>query len=163
MIMEQRSTRSRFWPGMIFGLIGLNFCVVGLTVYAAHARSRSFSVEPEFDRKALHWEETARQAVRNQELGWAIRLEGAGHGRLSVALVDRQGVVIDGADIEAEVFHHARAARRSKVRFAPSSGGMYEAPFRMDAPGLWELRFTARHGSDLFTTQQTRMIMEDVR
>lgn len=53
-------SRFRLWPGMIFALLGLNACVVGVTLYLAHS-DRSFAVEPEYDRKALAWQETAEQ------------------------------------------------------------------------------------------------------
>jgi nitrogen fixation protein FixH len=158
-IMEERQKRSRLWPGMIFGLIGLNFFVVGVTVYAASARRASFAVEPDYDRKALHWEESTRQAARNAELGWNISVERIGDGKLAVGLLDKAGKVIKGAGIEVEAFHHARAGKRLSVSLSQAADGNYEGDLAVDIPGLWDFRFTVRHEKETFTATLTRAIM----
>jgi nitrogen fixation protein FixH len=154
-----RFGRVRLWPGMVFGLIGLNFCVVAATVYAAHARRSAFAIETDYDRKALRWDDAARQLRTNAQLGWSVRVDSVEGGRLRISLLDRDGHGLDGADVRAEVFHHARAGDRVVAALAHEAGGRYAAGVRIATPGLWELRFEVRRGADVFTATVTRAVM----
>ncbi len=160
--MELPRKKTRLWPGMIFALIGLNFCVVGLTVVAARARHSSFAVEADYDRKALHWEDTARQRTHNAELGWTVRVDRVEGGRLAVAILDKSGAAISGASVNVEAFHHARAGTRIETLLGETPNG-YEGAVAIDLPGLWELRFTVRHGTDTFTAALTRAMTGGAR
>ncbi len=149
--------RVKLWPGMVFGLIGLNFCIVAATVYSARAHHASFSVESDYDRKALHWEDSARQLQRNAALGWSLRIDAAESGQLGVSLLDRDGNKIDGAAIAVEAFHHARAGNRITASLSPTASG-YAAVIDATKPGLWQFNFIVHHGPDTFTSAVTRAI-----
>ncbi|MBX3378300.1 MAG: FixH family protein [Phycisphaeraceae bacterium] len=157
-----KSASKRLWPGMIFALLGLNVCVVAFTVVASRAHSSSFSVERDYDRKALHWEETARQRERNSELGWVLELERAGGGAMAVRLRDRDGRAVEGARVEFEAFHHARARERIAGELRGSPEGVYIGEARIDRAGLWEFRFIVRRGDQVFTQDMTRAMVEGV-
>jgi len=150
----------RLWPGMVFVLIGLNFCIVGFTVYAAGRHRSSHAIEPDYDRKALNWNETARQIAHNAELGWTIRVDSVDAGIITATLLDRRGEAIHGADIAVEGFHHARRGDVLHSTLAASSAGGYRAELAVHAAGLWEFRFTVRHGGEVFTSAITRIITE---
>lgn len=154
---EGTERRSRLWPGMVFGLLGLNVCVVGLTVYAAHFRSSSFAVETDYDRKALNWDETARQQRHNADLGWDLRLDELNSTQVTARLHDRQGRPLEGATVEAVAFHHAHAASKLTGSFAALDGtpGVYVATMAIERPGLWEFQFTVTRGSETFTRSFT--------
>lgn len=155
---RSRMPRLKIWPGMVFLLIGINFCVVGVTVYAANFRHASFSVEPDYDRRALHWDETARQVRHNATLGWVVRVDSIDHGKLAVSLVDSGGQALDAATIHVEAFHHAHARNKTVVTLEPLDAGRYSGPAAIDIPGLWEFRFTVVRGPETFTQSLTRLI-----
>ena len=148
----------KMWPGLVFVLIGTNFCVVGVTVYAANFRHASFSVVPDYDRTALHWDDTARQGRHNADLGWVVRVDSTDHGNLSVSLLDKQGQPLDAASIQVEAFHHAHARNKATVTLAAAEPGQYSGPAAIDIPGLWEFRFTVHRGPETFTHSLTRLI-----
>jgi len=158
MIMATPRKATRLWPGMIFGLLGLNICIVGLTVFAANANRTSFAVVPDYDRKALNWDQTARQAARNKELGWELRLSRVEPGSVAATLLDKQGLPLAGADVSLEAFHHAHARTKVEVKFAAAADGTYFGAASFGTPGLWEFRFTVRRGADTFTSTTTRLV-----
>jgi len=156
--MDKPHARTRLWPGMVFALIGLNFCVVGVTVYVAHFRHSSFAVESDYDRRALSWDEAARQLRRNTELGWTIGIESTDAGTLSVTFNDANGRPLEGATIGVEAFHHARAGTKITTKLVAIAPGRYSGKLGVDSPGLWEFRFEASRGPEVFTQALTRNV-----
>ncbi len=129
-----------------------------MTVYAANFRHSSFVVETDYDRKALHWEDTARQLRHNAELGWRLQIDSTTKGLLRVSLSDTQGHPLEGATVSVEAFHHAHARSKSVATLAAADPGQYTAPASIDTPGLWEFRFTVNRGPDTFTQSLTRLV-----
>ncbi len=154
-------SRFRLWPGMIFALLGLNACVVAVTLYLAHS-DRSFAVEPEYDRKALAWQETAEQQARNRELNWNVDVEigamGAVGRYLTVKLVDPTAEPVPGAAISAIVFHNARPAQRLSIAFTEESPGVYGATAPLDRPGIWHFDLRASAGPNVYTATLERSV-----
>jgi nitrogen fixation protein FixH len=146
--------RIRVWPGMVFGLIGLNFGVVAVTFYLAHS-DPSFAVEPDYDRKALAWDETSRLAARSAALGWTATLEvpppdAAGDRPFTVRLTDRAAAPVDGATVQIEAFASARASERRRINLRRVEPGLYEGALGRAAGGLWEFRITATRDTERF-------------
>ncbi len=156
--MSPSTSKGRFWPGMIFGMIGLNFCIVGITVYAARFHSSSFAIESDYDTKALHWDNTARQVRKNVELGWKVEITEAQGNRLVVSLRDREGKAIEDAAVNVESFHHAHAKSKAVAILTAGEAGQYTTVANLATPGLWEFRFTVLRGPTLFTQSMTRMV-----
>lgn len=156
--MNPSTNNGRFWPGMIFGMIGLNFCIVGITVYAARFHSSSFAVESDYDTKALHWDNTAKQIRKNTELGWTIEITQAQGNRLDVSLRDRDGKAIEDAAVNVESFHHAHAQSKAVAKFTAGNAGQYTATTNLSTQGLYEFRFTVLRGPQLFTQSITRLV-----
>jgi len=144
---------------MIFALIGLNFCVVGLTIYASGRRASSHAVEPDYDRKALNWNQAARQIAHNKDLGWSLELTEVGRDSLSVSLMDRDGRPIRKAQVSLEAFHHAHAGNRIYADLRDLDG-RYSASLAVNRPGLWEFQFTVKHQGQTFTSSATRILTE---
>lgn len=144
------------FPGIVFGLLGLNGAIVGVTLYLAHSDA-SFAVEPDYYQKALTWDETAAKLERSIALGWTAAVEagdpGAPGRHVSVRLTDSAGAPIDGAAVSLVAFHNARAAEQIRCEL-PSAGterpGVYTAQIPADRAGLWEFRITAARGGDEF-------------
>lgn len=141
----------RLWPWIVPALLVGQLAIAGVTVYLALA-DPSFASEPDYYRKALHWNETAAERRAEHELGWGLQvevseLESLLHERtIHVALHDREGAPVENADVTAEAFHHARAGDRKALRFVAAAPGSYEAPLTVRRSGLWELRFRVRVG-----------------
>lgn len=149
-----RARTFRVFPGLIFVFIGLNVCIVGITVYAA-ATDKSFAVEPDYYRKAVGWDRAATQARRSAALGWRASIEigpVAGSVRPAVLrLRDREGRPIAGAAVELTAFASLDAARRVGRDMPETEPGVYAAAIPIAAGGVWECRVTARRNGEVFT------------
>ncbi len=145
----------RLWPGMVFGILGTNMVIVGVTLYAAHS-DPSFAVEPHYYERALRWDAAARGARGFEALGWqaaVTRAGAAGAPTLRVELRDADERPIDGAEVLAEVFHRARAADRVVEPVPGTGAGVYEVPMPLARPGLWEVRLEVRALGQVATTR----------
>jgi len=142
--------RFLIWPGMIFALLAMNMCIVGITLYLAHA-DPSFAVEPDYYRKAVAWDETAQQHAINRQLGWTVQIDRASANGPVVHLHDAHGEPIAEAHVQLIAFHNARANDRIEKTLKEREPGCYELDVAFDRPGSWELRFTITRGDDTFT------------
>ncbi len=144
----------RLWPGMVFGLIGLNVSVVAVTLYLAHSDA-SFAVEPDYYQKALAWDESTRIAAQSADLGWKAVLEVSPSGParepwVSLRLTDRQGVPVADARVEVTAFASARASERRKITLREVAPGLYSAALAGAQAGAWEFAISADKGADRF-------------
>jgi len=144
----------RAFPGMIFGLLGLNASIVAVTVYLAHS-DPSFAVVPDYYSKALAWDDTAAQLRHNAQLGWTAGLEVGGVGvagrTVSVRVSDRSLAPIAGATVDVVAFHNARAGTQYTATLSQAAPGLYQASLPLDRPGQWEFRIRVRQGAETFT------------
>lgn len=154
-MMAAAARRGWLWP---IGLAALLVVSAGVNVVFMIIANRdpSFAVEPDYYRKALAWDETMAQEARNRALGWAldVRAEPAsqrGRLRLVIRLADSAGSALDGAAVTVEALHGARAADVLTGTLAPAGPGLYAAEMPLRRAGLWELRFRAARGDDVFT------------
>ena len=146
-------SRGWYWPAGLAALL-LGSAAANLALVFITSRDASFAVEPNYYAKALAWDERMAEQGRSDALGWsvALRVEPTGvPGRMRVTarLTDRAGTLIEGARIEAEAFHNARAGRIFSTAFEPA-GTIYSAELPIDRPGLWEFRLRATRGGDTF-------------
>lgn len=152
-----------YWPLVVIGLLagGAGSNVWLMLVATGDA---SFAVEPDYYRKALDWDRTMAQELRNVELGWSVsaRLERAGRpgqARLAARVTDRAGAPLGGARVTVEAFASARASRIVSATLDPEGDGVYAASLPAGRPGLWELRVRVTRGADVFT----QTISQDLR
>lgn len=143
------------WPGAIFALLGFNVVVVAVTVYFA-VTDPSASIEPNYYEKAVRWDESAARRASSGRLGWGVdfKLGQIAQGReLLASLRDADGIGIDGARVQVEMFHHARAGDRRTLRLEPRGEGVYAGRFGPMRDGTWRLRLMARRGADVFVAE----------
>jgi nitrogen fixation protein FixH len=144
-----------YWPFVIVALlVGGAGANIGLMVVAT--RDASFAVEPDYYRKALHWDEMMAQEARNQALGWTAavafeRLARPGEVEVTARVNDRGGRPVEGARVAIETFHSARASHVLTATLAPGAAGQYSAALLLDRPGLWEVRLRVERGDETFT------------
>lgn len=139
---------SERWPKVVFGLIGLNMVIVGVTVYAATSDA-TFGVEPEYDRRAMAWDDVKRDRSRSEALGWRVEATAEG-GSLVIRVKDAGGSPVADAVVRAEVFHALRPSDRRSTDLVERSPGEYAGALGMTRPGSWEVRLSARRGGDRF-------------
>ena len=143
------------WPGMIFVLIGINVCVVAITVYFAHA-DRSFAVEQDYYQRAVEWSQTAQQNQRNRELDWGhgitIEPDSNSTQRTIVLRVwNADGIAIEQALVNVNAFPSAQASHRQDMALTEQLPGEYRGVLTEARAGVWEFRVVIRRGDDVFT------------
>lgn len=163
--------RPAFWPVAIVSLLLGNACIVAITVYAASGagipggNAGGGAIEPDYDRKALAWDELARQAALDRALGWsataAITRAGPASasgspGTLTLDLRDGAGQPIRAARITAIAFHETDPRRTFALTLTPAppptgEPGRFTAPLPTFKPGLWRVALTVDAVGTRFT------------
>ncbi|MCA9664611.1 MAG: FixH family protein [Myxococcales bacterium] len=161
----------RHWVAII--VLMLVGHVVAVTVLiVSSSGDPSHQVIPDYYKKAVRWDQHMAQQRRNAELGWSLdvsmkRLAARGGERVgavevAVALRDRLGRALRGADVKLRVFHKARAGRMLRASLAEGAAGHYSAKLRMVRLGLWQLDFVVEHGGARFTQRLDRELLSRV-
>jgi nitrogen fixation protein FixH len=116
----------------------------------------SFSVEPDYYRKAVHFDSTMAQQKRNLSLGWGIdtQIDSIGDGtrtRLSIRLRDASSYPLPGARVAVMARFNARANDTLTAVLTEEAPGTYVTTLPIARPGEWEVRVDATHGSQRFS------------
>ncbi|MBL8757354.1 MAG: FixH family protein [Phycisphaerae bacterium] len=168
--------RPSFWPVAIVSLLLGNACIVAITVYAASGAGSpggsgtgggggggGGAIEPDYDRKALAWDQTARQAALDRALGWSATasITPAGHasasgspGTLALDLRDGARQPIRAARITAIAFHETDPRRTFTLTLTPATTGepgRFTAPLPTFKRGLWRVALTVDAVGTRFT------------
>jgi nitrogen fixation protein FixH len=157
--------KGSLWPWVIGAALALH--VIGSLVVVAVATSDpSYSVEEDYYRKAVNWDEKRAQDRTNAELGWSLEFEVVPPQRpseqptIEVRLADKAGEPLTGASVNLETFHKARSNDVIRLEIDPTAeAGLYAARPAMRRNGLWELRFTVGLDGDRFTHTETRHLL----
>jgi nitrogen fixation protein FixH len=148
----QKETRARwFWLSFIL----MFFVGQGvLWTFALNVVSNdpSHAVVEDYDKFATKWDESRANKNASDALGWQAQLS-ADHERIVVKLTDASGEPVD-ADVEAKVFHKARAAEVQEVVFDATEPGLSVGVADLERSGHWRVRLTAQRGHDVFTLVQ---------
>ena len=109
-------------------------------------------VEPDYYRRAVAWDSTARAERRAGELGWRLEADLGALTRagsvLTARLADRSGAPLDGARLRVSAVHNLDAAHPVAAELAPAGAGAYATRLPLAHAGLWELRFEAARGAE---------------
>lgn len=152
------------WPLMIVGFLAIPFVVGGIAI-AMTAGDPSFSIEPDYYQKAVNWDQEVAQRGRNKALGWRVQYDvtlAVPTPILTATLVDAKGAPVTGADVTIHTSHNARGNAVLDATLAPTPGG-YAAPVALKRPGLWQVRLSAKRGTDTFTDVQEIDVMPGAR
>jgi nitrogen fixation protein FixH len=153
------------WPLILAGLLLVQAGGV-IAMVVVSGRDPSFAIEPNYYEKALAWDETSRQRAASESLGWSahIALDHSPAGPvLTIELQDRLGRPLDGAAVDAEVYHHARSADRQTLRLVANGDGRYAAAAAMTRPGQWEVRISAVRGPETWSSSRQMSVEGAVR
>lgn len=144
------SRRGRFYLFLIVGLLAL-MMVGQIVMVVVASRDPSFSLEPDYYRKALGYDAHMQQTAKNHALGWRMEVLAFGDDGLRARLVDGAGSPVDGATVEVEAFPVARGLELRRTALLGQGAGVYGAAMASLRKGLWELRFTADARGERFT------------
>lgn len=141
----------RFWPWFVVGLLGINVCVVLVTVYLA-THDRGFAVVPDYYQKAIHWDDEVARRNAQERLGWTAAVhpgvELDGRRCVEIDLSDREGRPLAGARVGLTMFHNAAPGEAVEASLKELSPGRYAAPAALARDGLWTFRVRAAKGTD---------------
>ncbi|NJK89058.1 MAG: hypothetical protein HC923_06405 [Myxococcales bacterium] len=131
----------RWFPLMLAAIL---LTSVGANIYliVRATNDPSFAVEPDYYQKAVNWDRAKAERSASDALGWQMELN-ADTTSLRISLRDRLGRPIDGAFVEVEAFHNARANERLRGKLLPVGRGEYVLDQRFERAGLWEFRVAA--------------------
>lgn len=153
-----RTLRERTWEQRwAFAPIGLLLaCVAGLATMASIAADDpSFSLEPSYYEKAVHWDQQQLQKAASAHLGWRLRTElepSRGGARLVAEIEGADGLPLAGARVKVEAFANARAFEIRHLNLEEQRPGEYSAALDAARSGLWEFRFEVVRGADRYST-----------
>ena len=145
--------RGWFWAGVPVVLLAASLVGVG-TLASIAARDPGFALEKNYYQQAVHWDRLEAQRLLNERLGYHLSLvleDAGGSLELVVRLHDREGVVLDAAEISVEAFANARAGDRRTLILRAASDGSYRAVLANARSGLWEFRCDVRVAGEHFT------------
>lgn len=154
---------ARLWPWVPAAL--LTCMLAGLGTMAAIAmRDPGFALERDYYQKAVAYDGVIAQRAVNARLGWNVdadvgRASSPEGTLLVIRLTDAAGPV-RGAHVSVEALRNAAAAVVLEAELAERSPGKYACRLPMRHGGLWEVRVTAKRGSDRFTSVERTIVSE---
>lgn len=144
------------WP---IGVATILACTVAANVVVMRIASDdpSFAVEPDYYRKAVHFDSTMAQERQNLSLGWGFdaaidSIGTSGRTRLAVRLRDASQAPLTGARVAVMARFNARANDTLTALLTEEGPGVYAATLPITHSGEWEVRVDATHGSQRYST-----------
>ncbi len=142
------------WPIGVTAILTATV-VANLVVMRIANNDPSFSVEPDYYRKAVFFDSTMAQAQRNLDLGWHAEsfVDSIVPGlptRLRVVMRDPGGRPLLGVAVQATVLFNARANERTTAVLRDEGAGVYSATLPINVPGQWDVRVNAKRDTSHF-------------
>ncbi len=123
----------------------------------------SLQVDTAYYDQAVHYDEYKAQRKASDELGWQADLQvervvsiGIKEVQVTITLLDRDGLPVEGADVAVAAFHLAHAGDIYRQFLPEVDPGKYETRMRLRRIGIWEFQLLAKKDQELFTTVLSR-------
>ncbi len=153
------------WPLAIAAVLGVTVAAnIGL-LWQANAPG-SDDIEPDYYRRALAWDSTQTAHTRSVALGWRTdarfvrRERGLG---VEVALADSLGQPLSGAEVAVIGVHNLDSHRPQVWTLREAAPGRYDTGVQLPHAGRWELRVSAKRGTEQYLAVQHAEAPEPVR
>lgn len=150
--------REHLWPIGLVAALAVNVIFTVITIRLA-SQPGAIDAEPDYYRKAVAWDSTAALRERSARLGWtldaAITPVASTRARLAVTITDGAGAPLESADVRVVAIHNRSAGHPVEGRLVGAAGD-YAAELPLDRPGLWELRFEVKRGTDVYLSTLRR-------
>ncbi len=118
------------------------FIYVGITTWPGLVTDRAYE-------EGLAYNRTLAAARANAAMGWSARLDYQG-GTAGMTLTDRDGLAIDGMQVEAVFSRPVGKAAEIAVTLKSLGAGRYAAPVALPMPGQWDMAVTVDGARDRF-------------
>ena len=145
--------RDRWIPWTFVAFFAVVLAANAAMIWIAFATWTGLETESAYQ-KGLAYNRALQEAEAQQALGWRVELDvAAADGRLArleVALADRHGDLIEDARVSAAFVRPTHAGHDVQLTVPHIHGGVYGADAALPLPGLWEVRVTARSGTDTY-------------
>jgi nitrogen fixation protein FixH len=154
-LQHKEQTARLLWTGFILMFFVIQ-AIVWIVALSLTAGDKSHAVLPDYDRRALNWNEERERRTNSVKLGWQARLlvdDAADIRRnrvVTITLTDRQGQPVRNASLQLRAFHRARAGDPRQLRFREVGPGVYSTVLQVDKPGLWQFEGQAAQGERVF-------------
>jgi nitrogen fixation protein FixH len=138
------------WPLAIVAVLAMTVAANIALLWQANAAGGN-DVEPDYYRRALAWDSTQAAHARSVALGWRAEagFAAAGSGAtLEVVLEDSLAQPLPGASVTVVGLHNLDPLHALTWKLAETAPGRYGAVVQLPHAGRWELRVSARRGSD---------------
>lgn len=155
-------------PGMAWpiGITALLLATVAgnLVVMRIASSDPAFAVEPDYYRKAVHYDDVMAQQRMNQQLGWQLVAEvdpiiRSRPTRLTIRAYEATGTPLTGATLAVMARFNARANDTLTTGLQEEAPGRYVGQLPVARPGAWELRLDAVRDSARYRAT-TRVMVE---
>lgn len=117
-------------------------------VHIARSTHPGLVTEKAYD-KGLKYNAVIARAEAQERLGWTSAITAGkrdGRARVTVALKDRDGRPLEGAQVTLWFIRPVQSGLDVKLAMQEGQNGVYAAETQLPAPGLWELRIEAVKG-----------------
>lgn len=136
--------------GLVIGLLGFSVAVcIALAVTAG--ADPSLAVEPDYYKKAIHFDEIRAEEMASERLGWRSRLGSLRVGdTVTFKIEDVNGRPITGLAGTLEAFANVRAGSPITAAVEEIGPGEYRAPIIVARAGRWEIRARLARDDEVF-------------
>jgi nitrogen fixation protein FixH len=147
--------KGHLYPAMVVGILAIGVGA-SLILMIKATQDPSFSVEPDYYKKAVAFDELRAEEERSERMGWRVTfgtrpIEGQPtQVQVIVRLEDRDGALLDHAEVGLVAAPIARGRELVSAALAPLEPGIYGATLPMARPGLWEVQLEVRREDQRF-------------
>jgi len=143
-----------YWPWFIGVLLVATAAGQGVMLYAA-THDSTFSIEPDYYKKAVAFDTVIKQDRENVALGWTAKATiGAlvdGTREVVLTLADSAAHPLADAHVRVTAIHNLEGDRHVTQALSVDADGRFAAKLPLVRAGLWELRVDVRRGHERFT------------
>ncbi len=144
-LQQKEKTAQFLWTGFIllFFVIQAILWIVAITLTSA---DKSHAILPDYDQRALQWDEQRAQQAASRQLGWTneLKVDPTGDLRgfraISLKLTDREQQPVGAATIQLRAFHRGRAGEPQDIRLQEVEPGVYAGVIQVTRSGRWQFQ-----------------------
>jgi len=161
----QAPSAKRFiMPAMVLGFLGAHMLFIFVAISLA-VGDRSFAVVPDYYQKAVDWDEQKQVRADSLALGWSAQVLPSrevsvrGERELAVVLLDKEGQPIEGAQVIATAYPHARAGEIAELVLPETDEpGRYSALAEMRREGVWDITLHVTRDETVFLHEEKMFV-----
>ena len=146
------------WPVLVTLALGFTVGVNVVMLFASKSDPNGTVVEPDYYRKAVDWDRTMAREAASNALGWSASSSmGAANADardVRVSLRDSAGVPLSDAEVSVTLIHNREASTPVIATLRANGDGTYSGNALASRSGQWEVRITARRGTERFEVTQ---------